>query len=156
MIDFCGKQIQIQQLSKRYNVPWNTINNRYQRGIRGHALISKQPLTHIDFKGEFVGWTDLTKRFNIPLSTLVNRYNDGLRDDDLVKKSHRGKLSKNAAKKLTKNDVIEIKTLLLNSTLTQKEIALRFNVDPSHISDIKRGKRWPEIVIDVSKLLPKN
>lgn len=42
--------------------------------------------------------------------------------------------------KLTAADVIEIRRLL--GSITQTEIAKRFNVDISHISDIKRRKKW--------------
>lgn len=156
MINFNGESVEIMELSRRYNVPWSTINNRYIRGIRGDKLISKEPLSHILFKGEMVGWTELYKKFGIPVTTLSARYKDGLRDDALVKTSHRGKFSKNAAKKLVKEDVIEIKKLLLIGELNQQQIAAKYNIDPSHVSDIKRGKRWSEIVIDATELLPKN
>lgn len=44
------------------------------------------------------------------------------------------------AAKLTEADVLEIRSLL--GSLTQAEIARQFGVDPSHISDIKHGKKW--------------
>ena len=42
--------------------------------------------------------------------------------------------------KLTANDVLEIRKLL--ATHSQIDIAHKFNVDPSHISNISRRKQW--------------
>lgn len=42
--------------------------------------------------------------------------------------------------KLTETDVMEIRRLL--NTESQASIAKKYGVDPSHISDIKRGKKW--------------
>ncbi len=49
--------------------------------------------------------------------------------------------------KLTKKDVVKIKQLLNDSELNQSDIADKFNVCPSHISDIKREKRWAHIEV---------
>lgn len=43
--------------------------------------------------------------------------------------------------KLTTADIAEIRSLL-ETDITQNEIARRFGVNPSNISDIKRGKKW--------------
>lgn len=48
--------------------------------------------------------------------------------------------SRQGGAKLIESDVVLIRSLL--GTQTQTAIAARFGVDPSHISDIKRGKRW--------------
>ena len=47
----------------------------------------------------------------------------------------------NPAKKLTEEDIREIRILLKEGNLKQIEIAKRFNVDQSHISNIKNNKR---------------
>lgn len=57
------------------------------------------------------------------------------------------KKSESRATKLDKYRVREIKTLLKTTSMTQKEIAEMFNVDGSHISDIKRGARWAWVKI---------
>lgn len=101
----------------------------------------------IDFKGEKIGWTDLSKRYGISITTLVNRYKSGLRGDDLISKSHQGKGNKRAASKLTEKEVMEIKVKIKAGILTQDAIAKQYNVHQSHISDIKRGKRWSEVKI---------
>ncbi len=47
--------------------------------------------------------------------------------------------------KLTEEDVLEIK-ILLKQNRTQKIIALQFNVTPTSISYIKRGKTWRHLL----------
>ncbi|MDC5841073.1 helix-turn-helix domain-containing protein [Vibrio europaeus] len=101
----------------------------------------------IDFKGEKIGWTELSWRYGIPISTLVNRYESGLSDNELISESHQGNGNKRAASKLTEQEVRAIKVKLEAGTFTQDAIAKQFNVHQSHISDIKRGKRWSEIQI---------
>lgn len=141
------------QLSKLFNVPWSTINNRYKRGVRGSNLVAKKPLSHIEFKGVKVCWTELNKLTGIPVTTLRTRYAQGFRDNDLINSKHKGEFSKNAATKLTVNDVIKIKKLLLTSELNQTEIAQLYDVDQSTISDIKRGKRWAEITVNCEEII---
>ncbi|MEK4640348.1 HNH endonuclease [Bacillus sp. FSL W8-0519] len=50
----------------------------------------------------------------------------------------------NAFSKLTDNDVREIKALLAKG-LMKKDIAAKFNIDPSIISRINSGTRWAHI-----------
>ncbi|WP_390240874.1 helix-turn-helix domain-containing protein [Vibrio sp. R78045] len=110
----------------------------------------------IDFKGQKIGWTDLSNRFDIPISTLVNRYESGLRDEELVSNTHQGCGNKRASNKLTESDVREIKIKLQTAKLTQSSIAKQYNVHPSHISDIKRGKRWADIETGDSRMTTTN
>ena len=44
--------------------------------------------------------------------------------------------------KLDRADVLEIKKLLETKTMTDKQIALLFNVSRGHITKIKNKKRW--------------
>lgn len=46
--------------------------------------------------------------------------------------------------KLTNGQVMEI-VLLINSGVTPKDIAKKYKIDSSTVSDIKRGKRWSHI-----------
>lgn len=52
---------------------------------------------------------------------------------------------------LTEDDVTEIK-LLLKKKVKQKEIAQEFNVDPTTISSIKKGKIWSGVGDDLSNI----
>lgn len=47
--------------------------------------------------------------------------------------------------KLTENSVLEIKLLLQEQTMSQHDIAKKFEVSRSRISEIKNGKSWKHI-----------
>lgn len=55
--------------------------------------------------------------------------------------------SNNVNAKLIENEVREIKKLLLEGNLKQKEIAKKFNVSVDIVSRIKLGKTWKEVEI---------
>ena len=54
------------------------------------------------------------------------------------------------AVKLTKENVIEIRSLL-NENISQTEIAIRYSIDPSTVSNIKTGKRRKNVKSTVTK-----
>lgn len=53
----------------------------------------------------------------------------------------------NGNAKLTDRKVRQIKLLLNQDELTQKQIADKFNVDISQISNINRGKYWSHVTL---------
>ena len=53
---------------------------------------------------------------------------------------------KNGFAKLSLFQATEIKRLARKGILTQKEIALRFNISRHTVQDIKSGKRWKHLV----------
>ena len=152
MISFKGRKVQIQELSREYGIPWSTIYNRHQSGyVDDELLVDHSPVTL--FFGKKTTLASIAEAHNLSPDTIKGRYAAGLRDAELVKKCHRGKGSENAATKLNVDMVVQIKTLLLTTTLKQHEIAKIFGVDQGHISDIKRGKRWAKVVIHIESLL---
>ena len=52
---------------------------------------------------------------------------------------------KNGFSRLSQIEAMTIKRLARKSILTQKEIALRFNISRSTVKDIKSGKRWKHL-----------
>ena len=44
--------------------------------------------------------------------------------------------------KLDKRDVKNIRMLMKHTTLTDKEIAIMYNVSRRHINAIRKGQRW--------------
>lgn len=62
-----------------------------------------------------------------------------------IRERLRGEGGANA--KLNNEKVIQIKTILKDSNLKQKEIAEIFGVNPVTIGDIKRGKSWSHIIL---------
>lgn len=154
MIVFKGEEVQIMELSKRYGVPWSTISNRHAAGYKDEDLIVKR-LKQTYFKGKKTTLRQIAEDHNLPLSLIKGRHAIGLRDDDLIVHYQRYKGSKNAATKLNAEKVATIKELLLVSLLSQREIGELFGVDQSHISGIKRGKKWSEVKIDIESTLAK-
>lgn len=49
--------------------------------------------------------------------------------------------------KLTSNDVLEIKKLLITTSLTMREISKIFGVSRDTIKDIKQGKTWSYVTL---------
>jgi len=83
----------------------------------------------------------LAKKYNVDISTI-----DGILAEETwthVKIS--GTMYKNIIYKLTETNVIDIKKLLLEGKLTQKQIAEKFGVIQQTISDIKNKKLWSHI-----------
>ena len=72
---------------------------------------------------------------------LEHAYKAGLRQ--AVKSSEVA--SKNYKRKLTEQQVREIKRLLAAGNLTHKEIATKFGVARSTITEIKSGRRWKHL-----------
>ncbi len=67
--------------------------------------------------------------------------------DDRVKKGRQAKLkgSKNGRAKLIESDIPEIKKDLEQGILTQREIAVKFDVSKAQISRIKLGTNWKHV-----------
>ena len=152
MISFKGEEVQIMDLSKRYGIPWSTINNRHIAGYKDDDLIVER-LRQTYFKGKKTTLKQIAKDHNLPLDLVKGRHAIGLKDDDLVVRYQRYKGSKNAATKLDAKKVAKIKELLALSDLKQHEIGRLFGIDQSHVSDIKRGKRWTEVKINLESIM---
>ena len=73
--------------------------------------------------------------------SMALRYATGLRQ--AVKPSEVA--CKNYRRKLTPEQVVEIKRLLAAGNLTHKEIATKFSVARSTITEIKSGRRWKHL-----------
>lgn len=72
---------------------------------------------------------------------LSHAYNTGLR----TSVSSKAIGQKNYKRKLKPEQVIEIKRLLAEGNLTHKEIATKFSVARSTITEIKSGRRWKHL-----------
>jgi len=40
MIEFKGDMVTLMDLSRRYQVPWTTLDRRYKKGLRGDDLVN--------------------------------------------------------------------------------------------------------------------
>jgi predicted XRE-type DNA-binding protein len=151
MIEFKGERVEVMELSRRYGVPWSTINNRYRAGYRDDDLLERVHRT--TFNGKSTTLSQIAEDHGLPLCLVKSRHAVGLRGQELTVRGHLGRGSENAATKLDVGKVAAIKKLLLVSPLNQREIGELFGIDPSHVSDIKRGKRWAKVTIDIEQAL---
>mgnify|MGYP000884139099 CR=1 FL=1 len=55
--------------------------------------------------------------------------------------------SNNGNAKLTEEDVVEIKKLLKNTNMTQKDIAKLFNISSRRVRGIKSGESWKHVAV---------
>lgn len=63
-------------------------------------------------------------------------------------RSLRGPL--NPAHKLTQNEVLEIKAAIRDKAAKQKDIAAKYGVTPTLVSQIKHGKAWTHVALDAA------
>lgn len=70
---------------------------------------------------------------------MLHAHSSGLR----LKVNTKGE--KNGFSKLTESQVIKMKQLLAEGSLTQKTIGSQFNISRSTVKDIKSGRRWGHI-----------
>ncbi len=100
---------------------------------------NKKTVNHID--GNKLNNSVTNLEWSTYSENLEHAYKTGLRR--AVKSSEVA--SKNYKRKLTEQQVREIKRLLAAGNLTHKEIATKFGVARSTITEIKSGRRWKHL-----------
>jgi len=89
-----GKDYTINQLSKWQHLSAQTLNNRYDRGIRGEELleIRKHPDNRQGLKvwidGEELTLREVAEKYKISQTCIVARYKNGYRGKDLITKEY--------------------------------------------------------------------
>jgi len=132
---YCGNKIMKQNFSREYLVVG--LSKKHERRThRVHRLVA------VMFKNGY----DPTNEVN-----HINGVKSDNRDTNLewIKHSENSKhsfLSGNRVKKLTPEMVVEIKTMLRNGDVG-KEIATKYGVSPTTISEINTNKKWVNISI---------
>jgi len=82
-----------------------------------------------------------------PKCVNPNHLSEGTHQDnmnDMINKGRHAKGEKITTSKLKENDIVEIRKLLKETNLTQKQIGKQFNIARSTISLIKSNKRWSQ------------
>jgi ribosome-binding protein aMBF1 (putative translation factor) len=80
-----------------------------------------------------------------PAHLFIGTHADNVHDRIKKGRSNWPKAENHCCAKLSNADVLVIRQLILDG-ISQAEIAHRFGVDPSAISNINRGKNWRSIV----------
>jgi len=115
----------------------NLYKNQKKRTKKIHILMYETYISKIP-EGYIIHHKDNTKNNfleNIELM-MINKHN---------KLHSNGESNPNS--KLKEQDVIQIKILLKDGNLTQREIAKKFNINETNIYQIKKQKIWRHIVI---------
>ena len=145
-IPFKGSQTSIAELSRQSGISWTELDRRYKAGKRDDELIAPVREAELfDVNGEQLTLMEASTVLGIPYSTLKGRHAQGLRGDDLFTTTHRLTGKKNAATRLGAQTALKVKEAAIAGGKTQTSIAKEYNVDPSHVSDIKNGNRWGDV-----------
>ena len=132
-----GNKIMKQNFSREYLVVGLTDYEHIRKTYRVHRLVA------------------LTFKYNDDISLEVNHIN-GIKTDnrdinlEWIEHAENSKhmyTSGNVCKKLKLEDVLEIQRLLCKGDFLQKDIAKKFNVSRSTISEINTNKKWKNIKI---------
>jgi hypothetical protein len=131
-----GNKIMRQNFSRGYLILGLTDYYHNRKTVRVHRLIA------LTFK-------NVDKRKNLEVNH-INGIKADNRDTNLEWIKHSENLKKtfilgNKTKKLTPVMVKEIKELLKDNTMFQKDIAIKYNVSCSTISEINKNKKWTGI-----------
>lgn len=101
----------------------------------------------IRFRGELVSLNQISQDHGIAPSTIYDRYRKGLRGLDLIanskEQSHRFNIARN--RKLSDEEVLEVRELALHGDMTQTEIGEMYGIGQHQVSRIKNLKRWSSL-----------
>lgn len=115
-------------------------------------LINKDVLLIREYlKDEQYSIKQISKVFNVSQRTvshisLGQSWKHLLEEGESLGEHRTAKGIRNAASKLTEDDVREIKRLLVIGNLTQRKIGNMFGVDHAIIGRIKKGKAWKHVM----------
>lgn len=133
------KRILKPRISNGYCMVDLRVNNirKYHRVHRlvAFAFIGRQPTLKHEIR-HFDGNKQNNNSNNLSWGTRKDNEQDKIRHN----KTNRG--SRNGRSKLTEKQVVQIRKLLLQGNLLQKQIAKMFNVTRMTISDIKGRRSW--------------
>jgi len=109
---------------------------------------NRKTTNYVVIRGKKMMLKDASDFYQIPMSTIFRRYKDGLRGEDLISRVNRNRLrvgERSSNNKLSENDVIKVKQMLREG-VKNCQIAKKFGVSSSVISEIKNHKAWAHVV----------
>jgi group I intron endonuclease len=156
-----NKTMSVKKLSEIYNVKRSVISN-IKNGhnwthitidgfvsdntIYRNATLTDEQVVEVKnlLKNEFTHMF-IAEKFNVSESYISGIHRGSIRKEVYVEGFE---TSKNVHKKLNENQVREIKKLLADGDMNNKEIALLYNVSNQTICDIKKGRKWLKVTIE--------
>ena len=116
-----------------------------------HSLVAKHFVKGYQ-EGFVVNHIDYNKTNNFYKNLEWITQEDNIKHNKTTLRGNFGESQKDA--KLDSNKVLGIKKLIEDNILSQNKIAKLFDVSPTTISDIKKGKKWNHVGKDVVKIEP--
>ena len=120
-----------------------------------HSLVAKHFVEGYQ-KGFVVNHIDYNKTNNFYKNLEWITQKDNIKHNKTTLRGNFGEKQKDA--KLTDEKVVAIKKLLEDGTFSQKQISDLFEVSPTTITDIKKGRKWNHVgkeVPIISPIIPK-
>lgn len=122
-----------------------------------HSLVAKTFIENLNDNDLVVNHIDYNKENNFYKNLEYISQGDNVRHNYVAGKANIGENQKDA--KLDVDKVIAIRKLLEEGTLSQNRIAKLFEISPTTITDIKKGRKWKHVgkqVKEVEPILPVN
>lgn len=116
-----------------------------------HSLVAKHFVKGYQ-EGFVVNHIDYNKTNNFYKNLEWITQEDNIKHNKTTLRGNFGESQKDA--KLDSDKVLAIKKLIEYNTLSQNKIAKLFNVSPTTISGIKKGKKWNHVGKDIDKIEP--
>ena len=116
-----------------------------------HSLVAKHFVKGYQ-EGFVVNHIDYNKTNNFYKNLEWITQEDNIKHNKTTLRGNFGESQKDA--KLDSDKVLGIKKLIEDNILSQNKIAKLFDVSPTTISDIKKGKKWNHVGKDVVKIEP--
>ena len=116
-----------------------------------HSLVAKHFVEGYQ-EGFVVNHIDYNKTNNFYKNLEWITQEDNIKHNKTTLRGNFGERQKDA--KLTDEKVVAIKKLLKDGTFSQKQISDLFEVSPTTISNIKKGKKWNHVGKDIPVISP--
>ena len=128
---------------------WNTVDsNGYGRfWLDGRNLLAHR-FSYSLVNGPIQNNLHIMHTCDNPICVRPDHLKPGSRDDnmtDMVSKGRSAKGILNGNKKLTEQEVLEIRNLYATTNITYAELARRYNVDKTNIPPIVKRETWKHI-----------
>ncbi len=144
--------------TKKETILKSTVSGKYEMiKLKGNNSVTIHSLVANHFIPKIKGKSYINHIDQNPLNNFYKNIEWCTQSENIKSANEAGNGNigtKQADVKLNENKVLLIKKLLFQSKFKQKEIAEKFGVSPTTISDIKHGRKWKHIGQENIKINP--